>query len=261
MLRLLQGQSARFNYTGKCEAIKVRPGIYRMEAYGASGGSSVPPSNHSYASGAGLGGYTAGTLVIMNPLDLFLFIGGKGYYGRGNNQYGGPLGGYNGGGMGGNNISGSGGGATDIRLINSSWDNTESLKSRIIVAGGGGGVDNAGGYRNGQDDGSGGCGGGLQAQGCWINGSYNYQYGGSQTSGGYFGKAAPVTVNTDTGGAGGGWYGGKPSNHHNGGGGGGAVILPDILAATLRTFTAIRKVLYFRTVYCRLAEIQETVIL
>lgn len=38
------------------------------------------------------------------------------------------------------NIGGYGGGATDIRLINGTWNNFESLKSRIMVAGGGGGA-------------------------------------------------------------------------------------------------------------------------
>lgn len=38
----------------------------------------------------------------------------------------------------GNNYSG--GGATDFRLISGNWDDFNSLKSRIMVAGGGGGV-------------------------------------------------------------------------------------------------------------------------
>ena len=52
---------------------------------------------------------------------------------------------FNGGGYGGygSPYGYSGGGASDIRLIDGDWDNLESLKSRVMVAGGGGGVANA----------------------------------------------------------------------------------------------------------------------
>ena len=53
---------------------------------------------------------------------------------------------------GGEDGGGSGGSATDVRLIDGNWDNFDSLKSRILVAGGGGGQErvprgNAGGLQ------------------------------------------------------------------------------------------------------------------
>ncbi len=58
---------------------------------------------------------------------------------------------YNGGGSGGYSTVGietgtNGGGATDIRLLNGNWNDFESLKSRIMVAGGGGGSSYISGY-------------------------------------------------------------------------------------------------------------------
>ena len=59
---------------------------------------------------------------------------------------------------------------------------------RVIVAGGGGGADNPAGYLEGRDDGSGGAGGGLTAQGFVINGVPNTKYVATQTNGFTFGS-------------------------------------------------------------------------
>lgn len=225
MANLALGQPIRFDYTGNVQSIKLTPGQYLFECYGGSGGGATV-SSHTIASSGGLGGYTKAIMEVINEITVYCYVGGAGFYGAGNSSYGGPIGGWNGGGNGGDSISGSGGGATDFRLINGNWNNTNSLKSRFIVAGGGGGADDGTsantGTVGGSNDGSGGSGGGLIAQGAWIDGSYNSSYGGTQTSGGGFGYGENVTVNTDTGGGGGGWYGGKVTNHNQGGAGGGS---------------------------------------
>ena len=70
-------------------------------------------------------------------------------------------GGYNGGGTSGNQgiYNGSGGGSSDIRLVSGDWNDFESLKSRIMVAGAGGGASYY--QSNNHNYGSGGAGGGL----------------------------------------------------------------------------------------------------
>ena len=74
----------------------------------------------------------------------------------------------------------SGAGATDIRLVNGSWNDIKSLRSRIIIAGG---------------SGSGSQGGGLSSfdsyhtsSNCISGGSSYYSYGAKQTSGGFGSK-------------------------------------------------------------------------
>ena len=214
------GQYKQFNYTGGVQSIELLPGKYIFECYGASGGGGSGASAHASYDAGGLGGYTKAVMEITEKMTVYCYVGGAGKYGVSGNPYGGPLGGWNGGGQGGNISSGSGGGSTDFRKTNGAWNNTNSLRSRFIVAGGGGGSDNSTGSYS--DDGSGGSGGGLTAQGAWISGEYNSGYAGTQSSGGGFGYGADVTNNTDTGGAGGGWYGGKVTNHNNGGAGGGS---------------------------------------
>jgi hypothetical protein len=221
---MLKGETKTFNYTGSVQSITLPPGIYIFDAYGASGGGGVVGA-HNYSSVGGMGGRATATFKILKKMTIYVYVGGAGFYGSGSSSYGGPTGGWNGGGNGGNSSSGSGGGATDFRLIGGTWNNTNSLYSRFLVAGGGGGSDNWHGTGTGAgsgDDGSGGSGGGLEGQGTWIGGSYQASYRGTQTSGYALGQGGHVTTNTDTGGAGGGWYGGKVSNNNNGGGGGGS---------------------------------------
>lgn len=215
------GESITFNYTGAVQQIELEAGIYTLEAYGASGGGSTV-GKHTAGSQGGLGGYTKAIVDIPYPITLYVYVGGMGRYGISGNRFGGPLGGWNGGGYAGNSSSGSGGGATDFRIKGGAWNNVDSLRSRILVAGAGGGADNAGSSVGGGDDGSGGSGGGLSGQGAWIDGRYNAAYGGTQTSGGGFGYGQNVGTNTDTGGAGSGYWGGKVTNHNNGGAGGGS---------------------------------------
>ncbi|MDD2203393.1 MAG: glycine-rich protein [Bacilli bacterium] len=208
-----------YDYTGK-EQLFTAPytGIYKIELWGAAGGGDVDPAVGSHA---GLGGYTKGQIYLKKGQQLYVYVGGKGVYGGS----GSALGGYNGGGNGGTGSGqGGGGGATDIRLVNGSWDNQQSLYSRIMVAGAGGGPDNAGGTPGGSDDGSGGYAGGLIGENAKINGSYVANTGGTQTLG-MLGKGEAATAATDTGGAGGGYRGGFATNNNQGGAGGGSSFI------------------------------------
>ena len=111
----------------KCSPYKIslKRGIYSFECFGASGNNGNPSTER------GRGGITYGMINIPERRRLFLYIGQKG-------TKEGPAT-FNGGGCG-NCYSYSGGGATDVRLSPGEWNNSESLKSRIMVAAGGGGL-------------------------------------------------------------------------------------------------------------------------
>ena len=141
-----------FSFTGKSEKITLSPGIYLFECWGAQGHSENDPQY------GGRGAYVKGILKNKRIRNFYLFVG---EYGKsGSQDYV-----FNGGGAG----DRSGGGASDIRLTDGSWDDFDSLKSRIIVAAGGGGPD------SGEKGGPGGT----------INGiSSSHGQGGFQTKGG-----------------------------------------------------------------------------
>lgn len=130
-----------FNYIDDYQKFVAEDhGYYKIEAWGASGGDSrkngvVTPN------ASGFGGYTSGIIFLSRNQTLYVYVGGKGGIGAVKNN---SKGGYNGGGIGtwdnaDDEVAGGGGGATDIRLIDGEWNDFESLKSRIMVAGGGGG--------------------------------------------------------------------------------------------------------------------------
>lgn len=110
----------------------------------------------------------------------------------------------------------------NIYVDNSAYSETWDSRGTLVLAGGGGGADNAGGTIGDGDDGSGGHGGGLTAQGPFVNGVVQSNKVATQSSGYKHGVGQSATTLTDTGGAGGGWYGGYATNHNNGGGGGGS---------------------------------------
>ena len=101
---------------------------YKIQCWGASGG--LPPQNGTDGFGVdpGMGGYTSGNINIPQNIGLYLYIGESPILRPATFCF-------NGGGGG----EAPGGGATDIRLVGGEWNNFESLKSRIMVAGGGGG--------------------------------------------------------------------------------------------------------------------------
>ena len=121
--KLFVGSSCNENGCSPYE-IYIKRGIYSFECFGASG------NDGSSSAIFGRGGVTYGMIKIPYAKRLFLYVGQKG-------TMKGPAT-FNGGGNG-NCYSFAGGGATDVRLNPGEWNDTESLKSRIMVAAGGGG--------------------------------------------------------------------------------------------------------------------------
>ena len=219
-----------FNYTGKAQTFKAQfSGVYRLEAWGAQGGWSY--YNQSATSGStsrgGYGGYVAGDLVIDKDSELYVYVGEEGPHG----VYGTRVrGGWNGGGYGGNYYQGAagGGGATDFRTVKASTDNTvwneaQSLRSRIMVAGAGGGAGTWSGAQPGGDAGGlQGYRGSLSGNGHTL-GTPGFQttagVGGSNGQGGYFGAGGQYAgvYNDHDGGGGSGWYGGASGTIVGGG--------------------------------------------
>ncbi len=117
-------------------------GTYSIALWGASGGT----WNANYR---GKGGYTYGEIYLEAGTELYVYVGGQGSSSGG---------GWNGGGRCLNDdasVGYGGGGATDVRIVAGAWNNSQSLASRIMVAGAGGGSDNC------AENGKGGHGGGL----------------------------------------------------------------------------------------------------
>lgn len=212
------GAIMNFDYTGSVQTATLIPGTYKLECWGAQGGNCYWSSVERPGS---LGGYSSGILKITSKTNLFCYVGGAGER-RTIVSMGG--GGFNGGGHAysytSSNPSGAGGGGSDIRI------GTDSLYSRVIVAGGGGGAgyDNSGNYGYG-----GGTVGGTQT----VNSNSERQAnGGSQTNGGInksgyttsgaFGVGGNGTQQWTSGG-GGGWYGGAGCYCDYAGGGSGYV--------------------------------------
>ncbi|MDO4996494.1 MAG: glycine rich domain-containing protein [Bacilli bacterium] len=163
-----------YDYTGY-EQIFVAPktATYKIELWGAGGG---PRTGYK----EGYGAYTSGKISLVKGEQLYLYVGGSttdltgGYNGGGNS--GGPMSdGY---------YSGSGG-ATDIRTIRGVFNDFDSLKSRLMVAGAGTGT----GWYVGCGIDGGDAGGLIGYSGTYC--SYNQAYihtvatGGTQTHGGY----------------------------------------------------------------------------
>jgi len=229
--------TAEFFYSGDYQVFNVPiTGRYEIELWGAQGGSTT-----SAVKGESLGGkgaYTSGKIYLNKGESLYFYIGQSGgdfsSSNIGNINFYSAT--FNGGGAGALDVSESsdtgehgfpGGGATDVRLVNGAWNNTTSLRSRIMVAAGGGGGGWSG---NGSGDqyyaGGGGAGGSLSGIGAPTATSSTP---GTQTSGyafgiggnGIFGSSGN---NNGTGGGGGGYYGGekglsfrKPNSSGSGG--------------------------------------------
>lgn len=215
-----------FSYTGSVQTATLDPGKYILECWGAQGG------YRSSSSYEGAGGYSIGTLSLSSKTTLYIYVGGSGNSVTSANSSGYYPGGFNGGGY--RNTYKGGGGATDIRI------GTDSLYSRVIVAGGGG--------SDGSSSQSGGYAGGTSgARGSFGYGSYGY--GGNQTAtysslnaiasqgtnnnssdcaaGFGFGGFGCYSSSGYGGADGGGWYGGQGtypdgSGDDDGGGGGGS---------------------------------------
>lgn len=234
------GSVMNFDYTGSVQTATLTPGRYKLECWGAQGGNSNQ-SNGTYGNG-GKGGYSTGILNVSTNTTIYITVGGQGQNGVLNTR---TAGGFNGGGdgYGTNNsgVGGGGGGASDISLMSPVFSHssyfinnirdTNSLLSRIIVAGGGGSA----GYDVRNNAANGGAGGGTTGQDGLSNRVY-HGTGGKQTTFGTggsseepnrysvqakFGCGASASNSTDVApGGGGGWYGGGLHCDSAGGGSG-----------------------------------------
>ena len=131
------GKVQDFSYTGDYEEIELPAGTYKLQCWGAQGGTNGINSTYGItAKAGGKGGYSEGVLTLSQKTVIRAYVGGQGTA---------TSGGFNGGGdspgesqLNSDNEFGvtkmaGGGGATDFRLGDG------SLYSRMIVAGGGAG--------------------------------------------------------------------------------------------------------------------------
>lgn len=141
------GTTYDFGYTGEVQSIELPPGTYKLQCWGAQGG-----DTSSYSGEGSYGGYSEGILTLTEITTLYIFVGGRGgSSGNGGWNGGGSSTGYSSYSSGdeyGESWPACGGGATDIALVTSSMSyssgrtnrSSESILSRIIVAGGGAGA-------------------------------------------------------------------------------------------------------------------------
>ncbi|MDV9712401.1 glycine rich domain-containing protein [Clostridioides difficile] len=200
-----------FDFKAEAQPITLKPGRYKLECWGACGSKVTSLQKWSK------GGYSHGELTLKKETILYVYIGER-------SLKVGNAGTFNGGG--GGNVKG--GGATDIRLISGECYNSQSLLSRILVAGGGGAVRVNFAYGNG---------GGLEgSRGIGETGTYSP--GGTQYNGGLgvntncsgtFGCGGGYYDSTIATGGGGGWFGGAGDIYgkSNGGGGSSYVLTKD----------------------------------
>jgi len=179
-------------------------GAWKIEAWGGSGASG------GSGGAGGIGGMSSGVLSLEGGDTLYVYVGGAA---AGMNA------GWNGGAAGvyhSNSYEdgGGGGGASDVRILRESgdaspitWNDPDSIASRILVAGGGGG-----GCSNGGP--AGGVGGGADGGSSVLSNGNNLSNA-NQTSGGADGggESYPNAIYTQyyvraCGGGGGGYYGG-----------------------------------------------------
>ncbi|MEL0721625.1 glycine rich domain-containing protein [Clostridioides difficile] len=207
-----------FDYIGAGKKVTLKPGKYKLECWGASGGGRFDEWTE-----CAKGGYSKGELTLKKETILYVYAGESGYKKFSNLS---DWAGFNGGGRGPNEgvdpkFTTCGGGATDIRLIGGVWNDEQGLLSRIIVAGGGGSIGTSsfssiglgGGFAGGMGVGAGTtCTGGTQYEGgVTVNSNGN----------GSFGKGGIGNVCA----GGGGWYGGAGASSSGVGGGGSGYVL------------------------------------
>ena len=149
-----------FSYTGSVQSCTLPAGIYRLQCWGAQGGS----VSGTYTAAGSKGGYSEGIIALSQATTVYIFVGGKGTDVSTSTTTSGTVnGGWNGGGGSvrksesssasngytyGISYPRGGGGGTDIALVTSSMSyssgvtqrSSASLLSRFIVAGGGGGA-------------------------------------------------------------------------------------------------------------------------
>ena len=206
-----------FEYTGAVQSVDLPAGKYKLEVWGAQGGSCTQ--------NPGKGGYSTGNVTLSTTTKLYIYVGGQGETCT-KIQSGVAKGGFNGGGTG-YWCSGAGG-ATHIASATGLLSELSSLRSSIyVVAGGGGG--------SGKNSGGGGDGGGITG-GRGKNtdtASKDEGEGGTQTTGYAFGQGGDGGIYGYAAGGGGGWYGGYGGTSYSGNGtpngGGGSGYINTIL--------------------------------
>lgn len=131
------GTVLNYAYTGSYQEVTLPAGQYKLQCWGARGGSNATASSYSItAKAGGEGGYSEGVITLSSPTTVRVYVGGAGTSSKGGFNGGGSTSGsstYSSGGEYGTSRMGGGGGATDIRLSDG------ALLSRMIVAGGGSG--------------------------------------------------------------------------------------------------------------------------
>ena len=206
-----------FEYTGAVQSVDLPAGKYKLEVWGAQGGSCTQ--------NPGKGGYSTGNVTLSTTTKLYIYVGGQGETCT-KIQSGVAKGGFNGGGTG-YWCSGAGG-ATHIASATGLLSELSSLRSSIyVVAGGGGG--------SGNNSGGGGDGGGItggRGKNTGTN-SKDEGEGGTQTTGYAFGQGGDGGIYGYAAGGGGGWYGGYGGTSYSGNGtpngGGGSGYINTIL--------------------------------
>ena len=232
-------QAWEFSYTGTGQTFTIpAAGTYCFECWGAQGGDATRIYNYGPDTYGGKGGYSMGTFDFPNTPTLYIYVGQQG--GTDNTSTTSTFGG-GGGGNGSSTVGNTGtrgGGATDIRLLSASgadgWSGSNSLKTRIVIAGGGGGTSNWSTNTNKAEiEGNANGGGGGGVNGCsghisYRNNTYSNvsskgvgTYGATQTTGGSNGSwdgsafSNPASISGSYG------QGGQSSSSYSGGGGGG----------------------------------------
>ena len=222
-------EPAIFDYTGEEQVFTVpHTGYYKLEAWGAQGGTAYSTYQTIGYSYGGLGAYTSGTIYLEEGEKIYVYVGGRGIDNTQTSKNVGIVaGGYNGGGAGYGRDNGnsyvhngaSGGGATDFRYFGDStpsesdllWNSTLGLNSRIMVAAGGGGGSGHNGNANGGS-------GGTLVSGN-VSSNFGSATGVNQTSGNAFGIGGATPTTGGGGGGAGGYYGGRTANWVQGTGG------------------------------------------
>lgn len=131
------GDVKNYAYTGSYQTVELPAGKYRLQCWGAQGGSNGTNSTYGItAQAGGKGGYSEGIITLSQKTTMRVYVGGQGSATAGGFNGGGSTTGtsqYNASNELGYSKMGGGGGATDIRLSDG------ALLSRMIVAGGGSG--------------------------------------------------------------------------------------------------------------------------
>lgn len=199
---IVTGDILNCPYSGTAKSITLPKGTYKLECWGAQGG-----SYSSYYGGNG--GYSYGTITLTTDTLLYLYTGGQPITSTSSSVT--IAGGFNGGGKARyhsyrdtTTYCQAGGGASDIRI------GIDSLYARVIVAGGGGGSASVNAattkYGGGTSGGSPVSGYAATQTSAGTNGSFGIGADGDVS--GYNYKYA-------SGGGGGGWYGGGAINKHS----------------------------------------------